>query len=591
MYRLIVKSVFFASLTSAIFLTATYLLWPEIFLLISAIILLCISTISFLILRPPTYKEQCEAKGTFRLQGVGESDVWIFIAEECLYVPWYNAVSKEIGPCRLISKISGNTRPRLMVLPQGSKPAESEIEIMTKWVNAGTALLFECPDVSLINLSGLQPSEQKYNCFFEKFLEKGIDLKGARCLSYFASFREENQGKNSQIFFENRIGRGVVFSISIDYAKWVCNLTQGMPNSPGGSFHKKIGWDLQGIQTSDLRTDCPQPFSFTPVVDIFDQTLFGYIRDRLRIPSWWYYPDAKPCAFILSFDEDWFGKRLKRFPLPAIPATWFVVDDSDIDAESVDYIHKNTGTLQLHWNRFIIHLNKFGWHFCFRKAKEQAGNLFKKTKTQPDLCRIHYLRWDSDLSNLFFVMKEAGIKFDSSFGPGRGQHGYRFGTGFPYFVSDKKGDPIGVQEISFQIHDPMSGASLEDYIKLLEDAENNYHTAVVALFHPYYCLPGRRSYESYRKLLDFLSTKKIWCANLEQLINFWNKRLKSEISSSLNKQELIINVSKSQNEQMSIRLPDVRNIERVILDEIEVPVRDNLVLSPRNHIVRIRYRS
>jgi len=397
--------------------------------------------------------------------------------------------------------------------------------------------------------------------------------------------------KVQELLLKKEVGKGFVFILTLEYSEWARNITQGKPNRSDGKFSKRTDWNMQGIQTPDLRTDHPEPFAFVPVLDVFDQTLFGYVKDKLRIPAWWYYPEAYSGAFVLTFDEDWFGNKAKRIYNKGAPATWFVVDDSDIDTEAIDFLRREGDTIQFHWNRFLIHINKFGLHFCRRKAKEQVDKLEKKAAIRPVICRIHYLRWDTDFDNLFFVMKEAGMQVDSSFGPGRGQHGYRFGTGFPYFVCDKEGRPIGIEEIPFQIHEPMGGGSSEDHLRLIEEADRHFHTTVVGLFHPYYCLEGSRSYESFTELLNYLDKKPIWKTNLEALTNYWDKRRKTKFLSFFENRNLIIEVSGLNDEGMTLRLPDLENMEKIALDGKEICVQEKLILDEGEHSIEICYQN
>lgn len=558
--------------------------------LVLSISFISLDGLLFLILMPPTHKEKCEKKEVFTLQGVNRSDVCIFISENSVYLPWYNAVSKEIGPCKLISCIEENFESRLIIVPYGSKLSKLEIDILLKRVENGVSLLFECPDEKMTSLTGLKYAGKKSDCTEKRFLKNPVDLTGANFLIYVPIVKELDT-EQRPYFFEGKIGKGNVFTLAIEYGKWAINTTQGKPDMPEGKFSKKLGWDMQGIQTPNLRTDSEHPFMFMPVLDIFDQSLFGHIRDKLKIPAWWYYPQSKSNAFILTFDEDWYGRRIQKLSAPGIPSTWFLVNDSNVDEQTVNYIKKQDGTIQFHWNRFILHLNQFGWHFCLRSAKKQIHKLSQKILNNPIVCRIHYLRWDSDFDNLFFVMKEAGIKIDSSFGPGRHQHGYRFGTGFPYFVSDKRGNPIGVQEIPFQIHEPMGGASLEDNIRLLDESEKIYHTIIVGLFHPYYCLSGGKSYKLYINLLDILLKRPTtWFTTIDELIAYWDKRRGMGIFSRFEENDLVINFHEIKDDRLALRLPDIQNIECVIINDIKVPVNDRLVLKAKNTTVRIRYR-
>ena len=589
MYRLIAKVLFLLSVVFFLFFTCFYILNPAHVILLLAFTSLAIALLFFLILRPPTIQDVCTDKRPCFLESAPEGDVWI-LSGNTKYLYWYNAVTKEIGPSRLVISISDEKeRPRLLVIPEGTSISESDMDRLCKWNKQGTSLLCECPSNELTVLTGLSATGKGGMCAEEVFLGTTIDLTGATYIRY-APVDKTGENQEKIIFFERKRNEGVVFSLAVRYSNWAKDTCQGKPDKPDGRFSAKVGLDIQGMQTPDLRTDIDCSRQFIPVLDRFDQTLLGYICERLRIPRLWYYPERKACAYVQTFDEDWYGKRIMKLPDPGIPSTWFLVDDSPIEDREVQELIKKGGTCQFHWNRFILHLNKFGWHFCLRDVKEQVHNFAKRLSARPSVCRIHYLRWDSDFDHLFFVMRQAGLKIDSSFGPGRGQHGYRFGTGFPYWVGNKQGEFIGIREVPFQIHEPMGGASLQENLRLIDDAEREYHTAVVGLFHPYYCLPGRKSSRIYNGILEALKQKtNIWFTTIEGLTEYWEKRSRTGLTSVYEDDTLLINFSGQADRKMTLCFPDVQNIENIVVDDTEVPISEKLDVGENRKRIKIKY--
>ncbi|MBN2126299.1 MAG: hypothetical protein JW821_18510 [Deltaproteobacteria bacterium] len=586
MLRLAVKILLLFSLILFTLFLCIFLFTLQNAFLFLTILTGCAAGSSLLALRPPVRKERAKRKDPSPLPGVESCDVWLYAGAGTLHVPWYNAVCKEIGPCRLVDAIEAEVSARVLILPEGTVLREREMETVSGWLEVGGCLLCECPGESLAPLFGMSPTGERRNCSREMFGERRLDLKGASLILYGGLIPGEREGG---LCYEREKGEGRIFVLALEYGKWALGITQGIPNRTGWKFRKTWDWSIQGIQTSDLRTDRPPPYAFAPALDLFDQVLWGWVRDRAKIPGWWYYPDSKPGAFILTFDEDWFGKKARTLDGKRIPATWFVVDDSDMDRETVESLQSRNDSVQFHWNRFFLHFNKFGPHLCLRKVQDQLERIQANLGCRPRVCRIHYLMWDSDFDELFYVMKDAGIQIDSSFGPGRGQHGYRFGTGFPYAVSDSRGGAIGILEVPFQIHEPMGRASEEDLIRLLRDSEGLYHTAIVGLFHPYYCLEGSRGHGSYRAVLRYLEDANLWSTDLEGWVDFWRRRNQSEMVSSYKEGELVIEARASGKEKMTVRFPDWRRIEELYVGGLECSPLEKTVLEEGRHTIRVRY--
>ncbi|MCK9604507.1 MAG: hypothetical protein M0R66_09135, partial [Candidatus Omnitrophica bacterium] len=220
MSRRAVKFLFYTSFGISLFLLSIYPVLSEAFIAVSAIFFSCASAILFLILMPPVRREVCRKRENCQLEGAEDGDVWLFISEGALYLPWYNIISKEIGPCRMINAIPELGQPRLIILPQGTSLKGIETEILLRWVEKGVALFCECPGEDLAGLTGLRYTGEKYHCHKEEFLGAVLDLSGASSLVY-RPLREKNIAVAKPDFlFENRIGLGVVFTLNIEYCRW-----------------------------------------------------------------------------------------------------------------------------------------------------------------------------------------------------------------------------------------------------------------------------------------------------------------------------------------------------------------------------------
>ena len=588
MYRLLVKTAFFLSAFLFVFSLGVFFFYPGSYCFVGMFLGASLWTTTFFILVPPTIHDAC-IRDAEEVLSVDQSDVWLYAKEENLFLPWYNAISKEIGPSRLIGEISGGNPPRLLVIPANINLTEKELQLLSMWLEGGCSILCELPGKGLAALGGLRGDASTYACTTHDLCGKTVTLIGAEAQRYLAVEKDETDEESSLLYWQKQKGKGYFFAVTFGYSTWALSVLQGKPNRPGRRFRKKPDWNIQGMQTPDMRAEGLPPVAFEPQLDRVDQALFATLRDQLKIPAWWYYPRAQKGAFALTFDEDWFGKRCGEVEKKNIPATWFVVDDSDFNRPVADQFCDQGDSIGFHWNRFRVHMNIFGWHFCTRKAKEQVSKISQKLKLRPLVCRIHYLRWDNNFDHLFYVMKSAGIQVDSSLGPGRGQHGYLFGTGFPYQIADRENKPIGIEEIPFQIHEPMGGATIEDHLRLVDDSLTKYHTTVVALFHPYYCLPGTRSYEAYTALLEKAGHTALWLTTLDDVNRHWRLRRQRKIQSVFKESCLSIKTSLEDNETATLRLPDADNICEIMLDGEVVSPQEKLILNSGYHSVEVSY--
>lgn len=536
-----------------------------------------------LLLRPPALPSRPASLDPAPLLSQDNSDIWLWAAAGAFYLPWYNAATKEMATPRVLTQTSPGHPPRLLILPLGTRTEPAFVAWLAELVAHGTWLLVECPGPELAALAGATANGDlgPVSTAEAELMGQTLSLPLARMQRYLG-----NHGEPLGLLSRHPLGQGGVYLLAMQYAPWAQGLCQGWPE---GTFRPPRMRDLQGLQTPHLQHPSQPPFQYQPLVDIFDQALWGILRDQLRLPAWWYHPQGKPAAFCLSFDEDWAGSACREVAPPGFPHTWFLPADTPLPKEMFDDPAWQGAELQLHWNRFLFHMTPLGPHICLDSLASQIEDFRRRWGVPARGTRIHYLRWQDRSNSILEVMAQAGLEYDSTFGPGRGQHGFRFSTGFPLQAGDPQGRPAGIIEVVFQAHDPMGGAGPEDHVRLLDEALHN-HTAVVSLFHPYHCRPGGASHANYQAVLDRLGDWPGWLTGLGGLVHFWRARQQAELSSRWRAEnELLLTIRVPVQDGLTLRLPKAGSLAQIWLDSVPLAPTPLLVLSQGVHQVALAY--
>lgn len=497
------------------------------------------------LLRPPVRPEVEPRPEAVRVSRPlpGAADVLLREAPEAL--SWSNALAAEIGPWRLAGRLEAGPAPRLTIIPAGARLSDGEIRILETWVRRdGAAALLECPGPELSDLAG-----------------------------------ETVPGG----WRETAVGRGRVFALGRDHGRRRRELTQGRPQAPDGRAARGWRLDPQGFQSPDLRADAPADRVFEPEADLADREIFDRLRQALCLPSYWHHPRALPAAFVLSFDEDWAGCDLDAGG--DTPATWFLTDGCRPGPGG-----PRPEACALHWNRFLLHLTPTGPHLGLSGLKGQLRRLAETLGHVPDLCRVHYLRFDARPARTWRIMAGAGLRVDASLGPGRGQHGYRFGTGRPYRLADERGRDLGLIEVPFHIHEPMGRAPLAEHLRLLDEAVSRHHGLITALHHPLHCREGGASRDNYLGLVRHLASWPGWITTLAEAVAFWDLRQETGLTSVLADGVLTAAIPGGARAGLTLRLPRPEDLLSASAGGQDLPPAELVVLPEGATELTARYR-
>ncbi len=632
MLRLIAKLSFF-TLTIFFFISilSTLFFFQWITVAVTFLIL-PVLLFNYLVLNPISIKEKKIKNFEIYKPGLNDSDVLILISSERINeaskkdnfyendwsLTWINTVEKVIGQSSIvdITEFSEkDTKRRIIVLSQsvGSELTDEQVKMLESFIIEGGAIISELPSNKLFSLTGIKPNNnvkkaEKIEWVNTNYLTNEVSsIINSMPLNTFIYCTSEIQENVEMLMKIDSypaicrcfIGKGVVISILFNFCLEMVSLKQGLPNLPNYKMKKRINLKFQGLMTSDLSSTTSIGDNSIPYADILEGILFNIISFSHPLPGWWYYPAYYQSALIDSIDEDYEAKKIvKHFNKKEIKnpkKTIFLVADSPPKKECVNKLIEKNFEIGIHWNRFLFHINKQGFHWNKIKTFFEQMKALERIVPQNYkilISRIHFLKWDEDYTNTFKVMATCGIKMDSSYGPGRGQKGYLFNTGFPFYPLDKNGHIIKIYELPFQIHLPHGSGNKEFYKKLIMDSYSHWNTTIVILSHFSSLREKILSTEGF--LSDDVEESKIWLTGFYDYLKHWENRKINILKSEYKDCKLKIFV-KCKEDGLTLYLPNTNNIERYILDGKDVESFEandkKLIRIPKGaHIIEAYYK-
>ncbi len=534
---------------------------------------------------------------------------------------WINILKKECGffsTKRLSQKFSlPETSAKLLVI---SNEALKEIalqpqllkEIESLAINKGTTLFLESPDSSFEFLTGVVTGQEEY--LYSDTLsicESPRELPVFPPLNVFLPFRSVlttsddshtnlSSGKRCLMFYRKK-GKGNIVSIFFPLSKWRRTIAFGVSDKTQ-SIGNKIQFlsKLKHFQSSDLSLLRSTKYQESPFLDILERFIVEKSAHIASIPLWWYYPQGKKTSVLTTFDEDYCGDEFRAILDKKIPQnikpTIFLMSSTPTSEETIEETEKRKGDAGIHWNRFFLHLTGSGFHYeRQRKLKAQIKNLSTKCKNIfLPLSRIHYLICDYNPFTTMGILNDAGIGVDSSWGPGRNMGGYSFGTGFPYHAPSERGKTLALLEFPFSVHDPHGNLTTDEIIRLISDSAEKYHSPVMLLFHPHYCIEGKESSARFDSVIKYIANKdELWNASVAEFTDFYEKRSKSKVICRQKGNILEIECD-AEADGLSLNLPLPDDIIKIEVDDEEVSSvnisgRKIIVLKEGKHLIRIGY--
>ncbi|MEK7273983.1 MAG: hypothetical protein AAB296_04835 [Candidatus Desantisbacteria bacterium] len=498
--------------------------------------------VNYLILSPPRYPlKNVNGSRSSCLFEDYDSNILLLMAEtknDWSYA-WVNFWQKEVGffTIKDISddlNIDIQANQIICVSRSAVDRAEYLIDVLKDFVSVGGILVIECPSDRWQELTMIEIADNEINCSRITTIDLNMpDIEILKGMPLNTKRLKARIGQNVSILMkmddepvicEARFGKGKIVSILFDYSLQSVSMKQGY------KVKKKWMRGIDGIKTPDMVMDKSLLNNIYPYADIMDRFLMRVVERETVIPRWWYYPKTYQATLIMSHDEDYFDD--KSCPLVEYEAenniysTFFLMPDSTISPNLI----KRMTDIGVHWNRFKISVDKEGIHQNkLADLKKQLISLKQMSSENRDILssRIHHLAWDKDYVRCFKVLKDNGIKIDSSYGPLRGNKGYLYGTGFPFYPLDEHGRIIEMFEIPFQVQEQFGGVD-NSYLKELIQGAVKYNTTLVTLYHPHYFEGASR--KDYLDVISMAREYGLWMTSFGDYLKHWEARIKSKIN-------------------------------------------------------------
>ena len=425
-----------------------------------------------------------------------------------------NAFTVAQGPVTA-AKLNGHTT----VLLADSTLSDSEVSVLTSWVQAGGNLIAMRPDKKLAGLLGLTDAGATLGNGYLKVdggsaAGAGIDqqtlqyhdvadrygLNGASAVATLYSNSTSATTSPAVSLRAVGTGGGEAAAFTFDLARSVVWTRQGNPDWAGDKRDGTPPLSIRpndlfyGAKAGDVEPDWVDPDRFdVPQADEQQRLLANLITqmnlDKAPLPRFWYLPRGEKAAIILTGDDHSVGgtpeyfERLKA----ASPAGCSVEDWECVRASS--YVYPDTAITTAQANAYQAAGFEIGLHLntgCldFTAASLDANftsQLGAFAATWPDLAkpvsnRTHCIVW-SDWATQAKVERAHGIRFDTNYyykGPAQWvkKPGLMTGSGFPQRFADLDGTMIDVYQSMTQVTDEMDGIlpTTTQIHKLLDNA-------------------------------------------------------------------------------------------------------------------------
>ena len=330
-----------------------------------------------------------------------------------------------------------------------------------------------------------------------------------------------------------------------------------------------------------------------PYADLLGTLIVNLMGRYAPVPAWWPHRDAAPGTLIVTAADDYSGARTRVISDIAgdVSPTLFVLPDSDTGDATLKDMNFSAGLL---WNRSPLHGARGLRRNPHQTLQEQLSALEQKTSSAaPGVARTYQSRLDGGPDACLAVMEQGGLAADCSFGPGPGQQGYIFATGFPFRPISDEGRAWHILELPYHLHD-MSGVRDEWLAEMLEHATENFHSPITLLLHPLNCLKSQAVRQGYKKLVDKARARGLHVAGAQDYIAFWQARQDSSLELEWDGATLAANVT-VRGQGMSLALPAVyrgRTPSAVRVDGEDARPQGNLLpLAPGQHEIIVEFSS
>lgn len=422
-----------------------------------------------------------------------------------------------------------------------------------------------------------------------------------------------------------RLEEGLVHTFLFEFSCTLTALQQGVPDE-GMTFGDASDGEL--IPTARRVADASMKTADVPYADLLELAFFQQLSEFRPLPRLWPYPGSHAGALVVVHPSAGDLRPTLGFLDYAgdadVHPSAFVPSDRASTAKLG--VARETGAeIGLHWIRGLERpkvlepvgigaLQPLARELSLRRQAEQLERRLPEgegVRLVRNEGATHSRHW----ARTFRRMAAADLRVDVSYGPaGPDQHGYLFGTGFPFYPVDKQGLPLPVLELPFVLD--ASNLTRDQLRTTLSSSRNFYHQAITVNIpgDAMRTEPSAGLLLAYRDAFELADSHNHWKTSVGDFADFLSARRRSVLTSQWdpNSRRLTVSVnligarvdSLESGAFPGIAVPrthDQEEIERIVVDDEDYPLEnlgstgtgfERIVeLTPGRHTVSVFYES
>jgi hypothetical protein len=421
----------------------------------------------------------------------------------------------------------------------------------------------------------------------------------------------------------NELGDGIVYTFLFEFGCTVTALQQGEPDEK----MRFVPDEKPSLQPTARRVaDEKMLQANVPYADLLEQAVFRRLAEFRPLPRLWPYPGSHAGAILQTHPTpeqlrpalgylDYARRQEER-------STLLVAEDR-ISSTELGIVRQTGADLGMLWVRGLERppatetvglgaLRPYARELSLQEQKSHFDSLLGDN-SDVRLLRTEGATHFDNWSRTFEQIAAADFRVDVSFGPTEAdQHGYLFGTGFPFYPVDDRGLPFPVLEQPFVLEGPNLD---RDRLRQMLDASRDFFHQSLAVSIPAEAMrqsPSPGILLAYRDIFEMADRYDHWTTSAGDFADFLSARRRSVLTSQWDpdKRRLTISVnllgarvpSLDEGAFPGVAVPrayDNEEIDRVVVDDEPYPTREMtasgsgferiIELPPGRHTVSVFY--
>jgi hypothetical protein len=498
---------------------------------------------------------------------------------------WLNTIEQEVGRVGTVRATDLNRSAMdvadWLIVPReaASEVDPTQVQFVANWIEDGGVALLEQPEgpwqsITGHSFTGARRRDTRRITSFGGAQSRGAlrdDLLEMPLRTSVVTYNPPtlSRGRDYEVVLEidgepgivtRHLGRGLAVIVLFDMSRAVGLMQQGLP---GDNLEVALP---DGLATVDglvpsgaLVVDPSMHTTSVPFADLLERNVLYLLDAHTPMGRLWLWPGERRGALVATHSEAGFGQRVEFMTSwehsEDVASTVYAVPGS-VTPEGLARLSRTGVDIQLQWVPSQLPgppSRSFGIR-QFRPVV-RATNFVEQRQwlaedlvpgPPPSVSRAVGSLWSVDWLAGFAFRDGAGIALDTTFGPaspgvngGIEEHGYLFGTGYPFRPIDAIGSRFAVQMLPTTINDAARGYSTAVLRELIVEASDRYHTAVVGDWRPdtMALQPSFDAIEGWRGAFALARSQELWLASAGELAEFTSRRLASTVSSTFSREE------------------------------------------------------